>query len=152
MVGCEHSSAPRLGQAADRHLEGGIVAQRIAVVGVFIAGGDQQRAEADHLGKAVPHPLGRSRIGDAAGQPVGDPELALDLGQAAPRRHPRSAARRRRRGAPACPKRVTNRGEKGHLRPWRAHNSVRSMRFGFSNRNLHDPNGLCRARQRQTRP
>jgi len=29
----------------------------------------------------VPHPLGRTRIGDAAGQSLGDPELALDLGQ-----------------------------------------------------------------------
>ena len=71
----------RLGQAAHRHLERRIVAQRIAVVGIRVAGGDQQSPVADHLGKAVPHPLGRPWIGDAAGQPLGDPELALDLGQ-----------------------------------------------------------------------
>jgi len=72
---------PRIGQTAHRHLECRIVTQRIAVVGIRIAGGDQQRAIADHLDKAVPHPLGRSRIGNAAGQSLGDLELALDLGQ-----------------------------------------------------------------------
>jgi len=29
----------------------------------------------------VPHPLGRSRIGDAAGQPLGNLQLPLDLGE-----------------------------------------------------------------------
>ena len=72
---------PRLGQPPHRHLERRVVAQRITVVGIRVAGGDQQRPVADHLGKAVPHPLGRSRIGDAAGQPLGDPEPPLDLGQ-----------------------------------------------------------------------
>ena len=46
-----------LGQPADRHLEGRVGAQRVAVVGVGIAGGDHQRPEADHLGQAVAHPL-----------------------------------------------------------------------------------------------
>ena len=72
---------PCLGQAAYRHLERRIVTQGIAVVGVRVAGGDQQRAEADHLGEAMPHPLGRPWIGNAAGQPLGDPEPSLDLGQ-----------------------------------------------------------------------
>ena len=70
-----------LGQPADRHLEGRIGAQRVAVVGVRVAGGDQQRPEADHLGEPVPHPLGRPRVLDAARQPLGDAEPALDLGQ-----------------------------------------------------------------------
>jgi hypothetical protein len=72
---------PRLGQAAHRYFERRIVAQGIAVVGVRVVGGDQQRPETDHLGETVPHPLGCSRIGDAARQSLGDPELALDLGQ-----------------------------------------------------------------------
>ena len=46
-----------------------------------IAGGDQQRAEADHLGEAVADPLGRARVLDAARQPLGEAEPPLDLGQ-----------------------------------------------------------------------
>ena len=53
----------------------------LAVVGIRVAGGDQQCPVADHLDKAVPHPLGRPRIGDAASQPLGYLELALDLRQ-----------------------------------------------------------------------
>jgi len=70
-----------LRQPTHRHLEGRVVTQRITVVGVRVAGGDQQRPVADHLGKAVPHPLGRSRIGNAAGQPLGNLQLPLDLGE-----------------------------------------------------------------------
>jgi hypothetical protein len=65
MVGWEHRS-PALRQPADRHLEGRVAAQRIAVVGIRVAGGDQQRAKADHLGQRVAHPLGRARVLDAA--------------------------------------------------------------------------------------
>ena len=81
MVGCEHRSVAALGQAADGHLEGRVGPQGVAVVGVCVAGGDQQRAEADHLGEAVADPLGCARVLDAACQPVGDAELALDLGE-----------------------------------------------------------------------
>jgi len=80
IVGCEQSSSPVSGKRPTA-ISSRIVAQGVAVVGVFIAGGDQQTAETDHLDKAVPHPLGRSWIRDAAGQPFGDLELALDLGQ-----------------------------------------------------------------------
>jgi hypothetical protein len=69
------------GQPTNCHLERRIIAQRVAVIGIRVPGGDQQAAEADHLDEAVPHPLGCSRIGDAAGQPLGNPELALDLRQ-----------------------------------------------------------------------
>jgi hypothetical protein len=70
-----------LGQPADRHLEGRIGAQRVAVVGVRVAGCDQERPEADHLGEPVLDPLGRARILDAVGQALGEPEAALDLRQ-----------------------------------------------------------------------
>ena len=63
-----------LGQPADRQLERRIGAQRVAVVGVGVAGGDQQRAKADHLGQPVAHPLGRPRVLDAARQPLGQAE------------------------------------------------------------------------------
>jgi hypothetical protein len=70
-----------LGQSADRHLEGRVGTQGVAVVGVLVAGRDQQRPEADHLGDGVLDPRRRARIRDAARQPLGDPEAALDLGQ-----------------------------------------------------------------------
>ena len=70
-----------LGQPADRHLEGRVGPQRVAVVGIRVAGGDHERAKADHLGQAMAHPLGRSRVVDAACQALGDAEPALDLRQ-----------------------------------------------------------------------
>ena len=66
---------------ADGHLEGRIGAQRVAVVGIRVAGRDQQRAEADHLGEPMLDPLGRPRVLEAARQALGDPEAPLDLGQ-----------------------------------------------------------------------
>jgi hypothetical protein len=69
------------GQPADRHLEGRVGAQGIAVVGIRVAGRDQQGAEADHLGESVPDPLGRPRILEAARQALGNAEAALDFGQ-----------------------------------------------------------------------
>jgi hypothetical protein len=81
MVGWEQSSAPLLGQPADRHLEGRVGTQGIAVVGILVAGRDQQGAEADHLGEPVLDPLGRPRILEAAGQALGNAEAPLDLRQ-----------------------------------------------------------------------
>jgi hypothetical protein len=72
---------PALGQAPDGHLERRVGAQRIAVVGVRAAGRDQQHPEADHLRCAVAHPLRCPRVGEAAREPLGDPEPALDLRQ-----------------------------------------------------------------------
>ena len=70
-----------LGQPPDRHLEGRIGAQRVAVVGVGIARRDQQRAVADHLGQARAAPA-RVRAGPrCSGQPLGDAEPPLDLRQ-----------------------------------------------------------------------
>ena len=51
-----------LGQPADRHLEGRIGAQSIAVIGILVAGRDQQRPEADHLGERVLSALGRAGV------------------------------------------------------------------------------------------
>jgi hypothetical protein len=59
-------------QAADRHLEGRIGAQR--VVAVRIAAGDQQGTEADHLGVAVLDALRRPVVAQAARQPLADPK------------------------------------------------------------------------------
>ena len=70
-----------LGQPADRHFERRVGAQRVAVVGILVAGRDQQRPEADHLGQPVLDPLRRPRVLDAAGQTFGDAEATLDLGQ-----------------------------------------------------------------------
>jgi hypothetical protein len=70
-----------LGQPADRHLEGRVGTQGIAVVGILVAGRDQQGAEADHLGEPVLDPLGRPRVLEAARQALGDPKAPLDFGQ-----------------------------------------------------------------------
>jgi hypothetical protein len=75
-----------LGQPADRQLEGRVGAQGVAVVGIRVAGGDHERAKADHLGQAMAHPLRRPRVLDAARQPLGQAELARDLRQ---QQHPR---------------------------------------------------------------
>ena len=72
---------PALGRPTDRYLERRIGAERVAVVGVWVAGRDQQHPEADHLGQRVMHSRRRPRVRDAAGQALGDAELALDLRQ-----------------------------------------------------------------------
>jgi hypothetical protein len=62
-------------------LNAGSARSGIAVVGVGIARGDHQRSEPDHLGQPVANALGRPWVLDAARQPIGHTELALDLGQ-----------------------------------------------------------------------
>ena len=78
-MGAELGAA--LGQPADRHLEGRVGTQGIAVVGILVAGRDQQGAKADHLGKRVLGALGRARVFEAARQTLGDPEVTLDIRQ-----------------------------------------------------------------------
>jgi hypothetical protein len=70
-----------LRQATDRHLEGRVLAQRVAVIGIGIACRDRQRAETDHLGDLVDDLVRRAGIFDASRQSLGDLEPALDLGQ-----------------------------------------------------------------------
>jgi hypothetical protein len=70
-----------LGQAANRHLERRIAPQRVAVVAVGIAAGDQQGAEADHLGERVAYGRRIAWVVDVSCQPFGDAEPPLDLGE-----------------------------------------------------------------------
>jgi hypothetical protein len=81
MVGWEQSSSPRSGSRPPAILRAGSGAQRVAVVGIRVAGRDQERPKADHLCEPMLHPRGRARILDAAGQALGRAEAALDLRQ-----------------------------------------------------------------------
>ena len=72
-------SSAHFGPPADRHLESRIGPQRVVIV--LVAGGDQERPEADHLGEPVLDPMGPPRILDAARQALGNAEPALDLGE-----------------------------------------------------------------------
>ena len=63
-----------LGQPADRHLEGRVGFERVAVVALGIARRDQQRAIPDYLGNLMHHPIGIARIFDARRQALGDLE------------------------------------------------------------------------------
>ncbi len=67
-----------LRQPPDRHLEGRVTTQGVAIIAIGIARCDQQGAIADHLGKFVPHPVGVARVVKAGGQPFGDPKPLLD--------------------------------------------------------------------------
>ena len=67
-----------LRQSPDRHLEGGVGFERVAVVAVGIPRRDQQRAVSDHLGQFVPHPVRVAPVFEAGGQPLGDFEPLLD--------------------------------------------------------------------------
>jgi hypothetical protein len=72
---------PALGWPAKGHLECRVAAQGIAVVGIRVAGRDQQHPEADHLGHGVVHPPRRPRVLDAARQALREPKLALYVRQ-----------------------------------------------------------------------
>jgi len=69
----------------ERHLEQGIAPQVRGVVAVRVAGCDHQQAKADDVGQSVGDLIGCSRIFDAGGEPIGDPQALLDLAQ---RQHP----------------------------------------------------------------
>jgi len=51
------------------------------IVGVLVAGGAHQQAEAQYLGEAVLDAFGRAVIIDAGGEAPGDAEAVLDLTQ-----------------------------------------------------------------------
>ncbi len=72
---------PCLRKAPDRHLEGRILAQHVAVIGIRIARCDRQSAKSDHLRDLMPDLLWGARIFDASRQPLGDAQPPLDLGQ-----------------------------------------------------------------------
>ena len=69
----------------ERHLEQGIAPQVRGIVAVRVAGCDHQQAKADDVGQSVGDLIGCSRIFDAGGEPIGDPQAFLDLAQ---RQHP----------------------------------------------------------------
>jgi hypothetical protein len=74
-------SLAALGQPPDRHLEGRVGFERVAVVAVGIARRNQQGAIADHLGEPVQHPVRVAPVFDAGRQPIGDLEPLLDRRQ-----------------------------------------------------------------------
>ena len=71
----------RLRQVPAGELERRIGAQRTEVVAVLIAARDGEDAGADHVCDRVRHAAWIAPIRDEAGEPLGDPEPALGLGQ-----------------------------------------------------------------------
>ena len=94
--------AAALRRPADGQLEQRIVAQGVAVVGVFITAGDREHAEAQHRRQRVDHPFRVAPLPDAARQRLGQPEPALGPRAAAPGRRPTRSARPRNRRSPSC--------------------------------------------------
>ena len=70
-----------LRRPADRQLERRIAAQRVAVVGDFVAAGDREHAEPEHRRQRVDHQRRIAPLPDAAGQRLGQPEPALRRAQ-----------------------------------------------------------------------
>ena len=68
-------------QPPDRHFEGRIGFERIAVAAVGIARRNQQCAVPDHLGQPVHHPFRVARIFDAGGEACGNLEPLFDRRQ-----------------------------------------------------------------------
>ena len=68
-------------QPPDRHLEGGVGFERVAVVAVGIACRDQQRAVPNHIRQLMHDPIGIAPIFDARRQPFADLEPLLDRRQ-----------------------------------------------------------------------
>lgn len=73
--------ASAIGKSAHRHLEGGIAAQGVTVIGIRVVGGDQQGVEADHLRQRVLDALWSARVLDAARQTLTDAQTPISLGQ-----------------------------------------------------------------------
>ena len=72
---------PGFRQVSAGELERRISAQRAEVVAVLIAARDGEDAGADHVCDRVLHAAWIAPIRDEAGEPLGDPEPALGLGQ-----------------------------------------------------------------------
>ena len=65
----------------ERHLEHRIDAQGIGVDPVLVAGADHQQPKPDDIRQAVGDLIGRPRINQARGQPIGDPKPLFDFAQ-----------------------------------------------------------------------
>lgn len=69
------------GQPTDRHLEGRVDAQGLAVIGIRIAASDHQHPKTDHLGQRVLDTPAITRVRQAPGQALGNAKPAFDPGQ-----------------------------------------------------------------------
>jgi hypothetical protein len=67
VVGWEQSPSPRSSSRPTALLRAGSGVQRVIVVGIRVAGRDQERPKADHICEPMLLPLGRARILDAPG-------------------------------------------------------------------------------------
>ena len=61
------------------HLEHRVNPQGATIIGVLIAGGDREHAEATHFGDRMSNILGGAGVVKVSGEPLGNAELALDL-------------------------------------------------------------------------
>jgi len=80
MVGCEHRSSP-VGQAPASELEGGVLAQMIEIVRIFIIAGDGENARAQDTAERMGNRQGIAWIGDDRGELVSQSVPALCLPQ-----------------------------------------------------------------------
>jgi len=62
-------------------LEGGIAAQMIEVIGIFVAAGNGQYASAQDVGKHMNNPRRVAPVGDLRSKPLGDPKASLRQSQ-----------------------------------------------------------------------
>ena len=81
MVGCEHRAPPRSGTRPTASLNSGIAAQAVAIVGVFVAAGDGEHAEAQHLGHRVVDAIRIAPVPQTPGQGCGETETTLGVTQ-----------------------------------------------------------------------
>ena len=79
--GLAHQVAPALGQASAGELEGGVGAQVVEVVGIFVAAGDRQDAGQHDLGQRMHDPARITPIRDRRGELLGDTEPPRGLGE-----------------------------------------------------------------------
>ena len=132
--------AAALRRPADGQLEQRIVAQGVAVVGVFITAGDREHSEPQHRRQRVDHPFRVAPLPDAARQRLGQATSRrfgrAQQHQAAVRRD--QPAKRRNRRSPSCGLRLEDRTGAGYLRSWRAWRSRCLGRNALGNEFLPD--------------
>lgn len=71
----------RIRRLAERHLERGVVAQAVQIVGIFIPCRDREIPRQQNVRQYVAHPRRIALIGDMRGEASRDPELLLGLGE-----------------------------------------------------------------------
>lgn len=135
-----------LRRPAERQLEGRIVTQGVAVVGILVAGGNGEHPQSQHLGEGVLGALRIAPVPQARRQTIGDPQPAFDLAQqqdAAVRRQPATVERD---DNPLARNRWQNEGESailGHDGLWLSQSGAEDLgRAAF----LHHLSGLRHTR------